>query len=112
MQEATSYNCFAYVWEKCSALERLLLQELALGEVTLFSKDTRGKLAKKLGICDLTIVLIQNAIRTLQRKRLVAPIPDRGIYYLDDFHLKNWLLDQAIGSQNNNSDFQVTYKTV
>lgn len=85
-------SAFIDVWEKCSALERIILKELAVGEGGLFSSETIKGLEKKLGVTDLKLSSVQSSVRVLSRKGLIGRTPEQRGYYIDDPNFKNWLL--------------------
>ena len=83
---------FVEIWEKATALERLLLDAIAHDVVELFSEETRTIFAKKLGLKMVGVPAIQSALRTLQKKLLVGKLPERASYYIDDPNFNRWLL--------------------
>ncbi|MCS5712878.1 MAG: ATP-binding protein [Candidatus Babeliales bacterium] len=85
-------SAFINIWEKCSALERIILKELAVGEGGLFSSETIKGLEKKLGVTDLKLSSVQSSVRVLSRKGLIGRTPEQRGYYIDDPNFKNWLL--------------------
>lgn len=91
LTEVFDDRAFIDRWEQCSLLERLLIQEVALGVSALFSVETRERLAATLGIDHLAVSSVQSAVRILQRKGIIGRFPERGTYYIDDPHFKNWL---------------------
>lgn len=91
LEEIFDARAFIEIWANCSALERLVLQEIAEGIRGIFSGKVREKLAKKLGIEELSPSTLQSAIRVLQRKELIGRLPESG-YFIDDPNFKNWLL--------------------
>jgi hypothetical protein len=95
ISEVFSDRAFANKWENCSPLQRFLLCEITAGTYTFFSSETRDRLAKLLGIKNLTVPSVQSAIRVLQRKGLIAKHPERGEYLIEDPNFKSWLLQQT-----------------
>lgn len=85
-------STFIDVWEKCNALERIILKELAAGESSLFSAETIKRLEKMLIVTDLKLSSVQSSVRVLIRKGLIGRIPEQRRYYIDDPNFKNWLL--------------------
>lgn len=94
LSEVFHDRLFAETWQRCSALEKLLLQEIAHDAKVLFSTETRTRLIKLLGIENLPISSVQSALRTLQRKELLSQGAARGIYIINDPNFKSWLLNQ------------------
>jgi len=91
------YNARAYVeiWAKCSAFEKLLLCVISEDGTLLFSEKTRGDLANRLGIPELSLPTMQSTLRVLQRKSLIGRFPERGSgYFIEDPNLKSWIRDQ------------------
>lgn len=83
---------FANLWEDSSALERLLLAEIAKGTGVLFSIENRKRFAEMLGLASLPVPSVQSALRVLQRKGIIGQPPERGSYFIDDPNFKNWLM--------------------
>lgn len=83
---------FSKKFEKCSALEKILLGKIANDEQELFSTATKKALAKIVGIHSLGISTIQSAIRSLLNKTLIGKSETRGKYFIDDPNFKDWLL--------------------
>lgn len=94
LSELVTDRAFVEHWDRCSALEKLLLREIATDSAILFSNTTRQRLAKILGIKELSTSSVQSALRTLTRKNLIGHHPDQnGNYFIEDVHFKNWLLE-------------------
>ncbi|MCL5260988.1 MAG: hypothetical protein M1561_04835 [Gammaproteobacteria bacterium] len=96
MAEIFDARAFADTWEKCSALEQLLLRKIAQDLISaLFSVEFRQQITKELGIKSISASTMQAALRTLQRKELIGRLGERGGYFIEDLNFKNWLcLDQ------------------
>lgn len=91
LTEIFSERDFVTIWNNCAALERLLLQEISTGTTQLFSNETRGRLARLLGIDNLEVYSIQSSLRVLQRKNLIGRLAEHGSYFIDDLNFKGWL---------------------
>ncbi|MFO1259430.1 MAG: ATP-binding protein [Gammaproteobacteria bacterium] len=85
-------SAFINIWDKCSALEKIILRELAVGENGLFSSETMKRFEKEIGVTDLKLSSVQSSVRVLTRKGLIGRNPDQRGYYIDDPNFKNWLL--------------------
>lgn len=72
----------------------MLLNEIAQEKNSLFSTETRNRLAKQLGIPELSVPSTQSAIRVLQRRGLIGEQVDRAIYFIEDPNFKTWLLQE------------------
>lgn len=96
LAEIFSDRSFVDNWENCSILERLLLLEIISEKHALFSQETRDRLAKEIGITDLSVPSTQSAVRVLQRKGLIGQQVDRGIYCIEDPNFKSWLLQNIL----------------
>ncbi len=92
MLQIFSDRAFVEIWEICSGLERLLLEEISKGQSNPFSNETRERFAKLLGVADLPISGVQSSIRVLQRKGLIGRLPEQRGYYIDDPNFKNWII--------------------
>ncbi len=95
LAEISNDRLFAETWQHCSALEKLLLVEVAQDGKELFGTETRTRLAKLLGIEALPISSLQSALRTLQRKELLSQGAARGTYLVNDPNFQGWLVNQA-----------------
>jgi len=85
---------FVYIFSKSSALEKLLLLEIAADGRGLFSTKTRARLTKELGIKNLTVAAVQSAIRSMQKKLLIGRFAEGKGYFIDDPNFKKWLLQR------------------
>jgi hypothetical protein len=92
------YNDRAFVeqWDKCSALERLLLLHIVSGGTGIFSQEAQKIFAEKLGVHRITNSTIQSSIRMLQNKMLIGRNLERGIYFIEDPNFKSWLLEEKL----------------
>lgn len=91
LQDLHSDRTFIEKWEQTSALEKLLLMEIAHNGSGLFSEPNRTIMAKKLGTLTLEVSSIQSALRTLQKKLLIGRLPEKTGYFIDDPNFKKWL---------------------
>lgn len=91
MSQIFSDRAFAEIWDECSTLEKLLLLEISNNTGGLFSTEIREKFSKKMGIDELAISSLQSALRVLYRKNLIARIPEKRGYVIDDPNFKNWI---------------------
>lgn len=87
---------FIKTWEECTALERLLLQEISVDEKTFFSEKARQLFASKLGVAELPVSSVQSSLRVLLRKGVIGRQPDRQGYYIDDPSFKSWMYEHKI----------------
>lgn len=94
LTEIYASRAFTECWDLCSALEKMLLNEIATGAENLFSQENRQRLAKALGISTLPVSSLQSALRVLQRKNLLGRYPERGGYFIEDPNFKNWVTDK------------------
>ncbi len=86
---------FIKTWGCASALNRLLLLELARDKESFFSEESRNQFAVSLGINEVSVSQVQSALRSLQRDNLIGRHPeDRGGYFIEDPNFKNWILQQ------------------
>ncbi len=92
LEDVFNDRAFAETWASCSALEKLLLHDIAHNSNAFFSEDTRNRLAKELGLPEVSVSTVQSALRTLQRKMLIGRLPDVREHFIDDPSFKNWLM--------------------
>lgn len=85
-------RAFIEIWEHCSHIEKLLLEEIARGKKEFFTEKVYQLLAKKLNKENITSSTVQSAIRALQRKQLIGRTMERSDYFIDDPNFKNWIL--------------------
>lgn len=95
LEDLFNDRSFVESWSKLSALEKLLLKQIACDATSLFSERFRQDLSKMLGVSKLKVPNVQSALRSLLRKDLVGKFPDRGGYFIEDPNFKNWLQHQA-----------------
>lgn len=79
-------------WEQCSALEQRLLLLIAHGGAELYGAPVRERLARQIGIPDITVSSVQSALRSLSRRGLVFKAGDRRKYEIEDPVFREWLL--------------------
>lgn len=94
--EVVDSRSFAESWNVCTALERLLLEEITAHATQMYGAETRAKLAKRLGIPELPVASVQSALRSLQKKGLIGRQPDRGGYFIDDPNFRGWMLQEGL----------------
>ena len=82
---------YAEIWSQLSQLEKLILQEILLGESGLYAEKTLEKLSLELGVKTIKNSSIQSALRALTRKDIIikSVISDR--YVIDDPNFCSWL---------------------
>lgn len=78
-------------WQNFSALEQSVLKKLACGSQHIFSYETRKVLAAELNLQDISVPMVQGAIKKLIRKGIIAKAEGRTGYSIDDPNFKNWL---------------------
>lgn len=89
---------FAQQYDACTPLQRAVLLEVAAGQ-RLFSRDTRARLAGRLGQAEpLAPATIHNALQQLHGRGVLDKSPQRGHYAFADEHLRTWV-DQVARAQ-------------
>jgi len=101
LEEIIENREYKEIWEKCSVIERLLIQTIMTEQGKLFSADKRKKMAKFMGIDELPVSTLQSAVRSLQRKNIIGSLPKQGEYYIDDPNFKSWLEHLAMEDEKN-----------
>ncbi len=96
LQDLAADREYVMIWENSSILERLLLKAIVMGEAELFSIDKRTALAQQMGIDILPVSTLQSTLRSLQRKKIIGSLPERGIYYIDDPNFKSWIEQSVV----------------
>lgn len=94
LEELASDRSFETQWEKFSSLEQHILTEISLDNQKLYSTVTRQKIAIKLGLENVSVSLIQSAIRKLNKNCIIGHLPERGEYFIDDPNFKDWVLQK------------------
>lgn len=79
-------------WERCSALERLLLVAIAGDADELYGVAMRERLAAGLGVPELAVSSVQSALRALARRALVFKPDSSNRYEVEDPMFREWLL--------------------
>lgn len=78
-------------WQNFSALEQIILKELACGSQHIFSSEIRHMLATALNLPTLSAPTVQGAVKKLIRKGIIGKAEGRWGYSIDDPNFKNWL---------------------
>ncbi|MDR1967865.1 MAG: ATP-binding protein [Burkholderiaceae bacterium] len=91
MQEVHQGRDYAQDWERCSALEHLLLLLIADGGVELYSASVREQLAHRLGVPDMAVSSVQSALRSLSRRGRVFKAEASPEYEIEDPVFREWL---------------------
>lgn len=94
MQEVHQSRDYIQDWERCSALEHLLLLLIAGGGVELYSTSVREQLALQLGVPEIAVSSVQSALRSLSRRSLVFKAEERREYEIEDPVFREWLLTE------------------
>jgi uncharacterized protein len=94
MQEVHQSRDYAQDWERCSALEHLLLLLIAQGGAELYGTSVREQLAVQLGVPEIAVSSVQSALRSLSRRSLVFKAEERREYEIEDPVFREWLLTE------------------
>lgn len=87
MYEQSNYQA---LWQKLSALDKLLLIAILNGESGFYKNDTRKQLAEKLGVQEISTSSLQTALKKLERQELITKQSDNSLS-LNNSLFKNWL---------------------
>lgn len=90
MYEQSNYQP---IWQKLSALEKLLLIDIANNETGFYKTEYRQQLTEKLGIQRITPSTIQTALKKLERQELITKQTD-NLVVLNSSLFKHWLRDK------------------
>lgn len=77
-------------WKALSAIERLLLQSMAQGEVSPYGAEFREQAARILGVESVKVSTVQSAIRKLQRKDMISKFGNSA-FQINNPLLQTWL---------------------
>lgn len=69
MHENSNYPA---LWQSLTAMERLILQQIAQGNSALYSEETRQTIARQTGLQRISASAIQGNVRKLERKDLLS----------------------------------------
>ena len=81
---------FPRQWNALSAMERLLLQSVARGDTSPYGAEFRAKAACTLGVETVKASSVQNAVRKLLRKDLMAK-DSGGAFRINSPMLQAWI---------------------
>lgn len=94
LDQTFSDRHFIALWNECSALEKCILDEVSVGERSLFSQEMRQRFAKNLGLeaVEVPVSTIQSAQRSLEKRGLIVRKPEQAGYSIEDLNFKSWVL--------------------
>jgi hypothetical protein len=98
VQEINHGRNYASDWERCSALDQMLLAMIATFAEHLepYSVATREVLAKHLGVPEVAVSAVQSSLRGLTRRSLVFKPEGRSNYEIEDPMFREWLLTEKL----------------
>jgi hypothetical protein len=85
-------------WNRCSALEQLLLTSIAAFEINFepYSVGTRETFARALGVAEVPVSTMQSTLRNLSRRSLIFKPEGRSNYEIEDPMFREWLLTEQL----------------
>lgn len=90
MYEQSDYQT---IWQKLSALEKLLLIDILNGETGFYKEEKRKRFAEKLGIVKINTSSIQTALKKLERQELITKQTDNTLV-LNSSLFQQWLRER------------------
>lgn len=90
MYEQSDYHA---LWQKLSALEKLLLIDILNGETGFYKVEKRKQFAEKLGVPEITTSALQTALKKLERHELISKQAD-NTPILNHSLFQHWLREQ------------------
>lgn len=82
---------YAQRWTALKALDREILKQIALGHA-LYTQETRLAMAANLGLKQVPMYGVQNAVKRLLREGIVVTTGERGQYAFEDPTFRDWVL--------------------
>lgn len=86
---------FAVLWAELTALEKLILRQVATGGAGLYGTEIRQAMAEELGVNSLNTSTIQGAIRKLTRKELLTRDAGNALQ-INSPLLKTWISESTL----------------
>lgn len=81
------------LWQGLTAIERLILQQVAEGNTALYSEATRQAIAERAGLARIAPAAIQGNVRKLERKELLTK--SGGVWSINNPLFQAWIAEQA-----------------
>lgn len=93
LQQMYEQSDYQAVWQKLSALEKLLLVDILNGEIGFYKAEKRKQFAEKLGIAEISTSSLQTALKKLERQELITKQSDNTLV-LNNSLFQRWLREQ------------------
>lgn len=90
LQQMYEQSDYQAIWQKLSALDKLLLIAILNGESGFYKTETRQQLASRLGVQEISTSALQTALKKLERHELITKQSDNSLI-LNSSLFKNWL---------------------
>lgn len=82
-------------WTALKPVDRVVLRFIVDAGVGLYTVETRSQIADQLGLDNIEVATIQNAINRLRHVSLIAPV-GQGRYEIEDPYFADWLLKEPL----------------
>lgn len=93
LQQMYEQSDYQTIWQKLSALEKLLLIDILNGENGFYKAEKRQQFAEKLGVNDISSSTLQTALKKLERHELISKQIDHSLT-LNSSLFQHWLQEQ------------------
>lgn len=91
LEEHSLEDTYQTVWNNLKPVDRALLSFTINGNIGVYTAAGRAFIAEQLGIEDVDVPTVQNAINRLRRATHIAPV-GQGRYELEDPYFADWIM--------------------
>lgn len=90
LQQMYEQSDYQALWQKLSALEKLLLMDILNGEAGFYKAEKRQQFAQKLGVNEISTSSLQTALKKLERHELISKQTD-NTFTISNSLFQHWL---------------------
>lgn len=91
LEENSLGDTYQTDWEGLKPVDRAVLKLIISGNAGLYTAEARVVIAEQLGVGDVDVPTVQNAINRLRRASRIAPV-GQGRYELEDPYFADWIV--------------------
>lgn len=90
LEEHSQEETYQMEWANLKPVDRAVLSFIINGNAGIYTAEARAFIADQLGLEDVDVPTVQNAINRLRRAAHIAPV-GQGRYELEDPYLADWI---------------------
>lgn len=91
LEENSQEDTYQADWASLKPVDRAVLKLIITGNAGMYTTEARAFIAEQLGLADVDVPTIQNAVNRLRRASHIAPI-GQGRYELEDPYFADWII--------------------